>query len=83
KLVRNILMKVAQEHQEIAKTKPPFVRFVDFGNSSLDFELFFWSENTFRIENILSDLRFKIDEEFRQNNVTIPFPQRDIHIRTR
>jgi len=83
KLVRNILLKVAQEHPEISKSKPPFVRFVDFGNSSLDFELFFWSENTFRIENILSDLRFEIDEQFRQNKVTIPFPQRDIHIRTR
>ena len=83
KLVRNILLKAAEKHPEISNSKPPFVRFVDFGNSSLDFELFFWSENTFRIENILSDLRFYIDEEFRQNNVTIPFPQRDIHIRTR
>lgn len=83
KLVRNILLKAAQDHPEISKSKPPFVRFVDFGNSSLDFELFFWSENTFRIENILSDLRFKIDDEFRQNKVTIPFPQRDIHIRTK
>lgn len=83
KLVRDILLEVAQEHPEISKTKPPFVRFVDFGNSSLDFELFFWSEKTFRIENILSDLRFKIDEQFRQNKVTIPFPQRDIHIRTK
>ena len=82
KLVRDILLKVAKEHPEVSKAKPPFVRFVDFGNSSLDFELFFWSENTFRIENILSDLRFDIDEQFRRNKVTIPFPQRDVHIRT-
>ena len=82
KLVRDILLKVAKEHPEVSKIKSPFVRFVDFGNSSLDFELFFWSENTFRIENILSDLRFDIDEQFRRNKVTIPFPQRDVHIRT-
>jgi len=82
KLVRDILLKVAKEHPEVSKIKTPFVRFVDFGNSSLDFELFFWSENTFRIENILSDLRFDIDEQFRRNKVTIPFPQRDVHIRT-
>lgn len=83
KLVREILLKVAKAHPEVSKSHPPFVRFIDFGNSSLDFQLFFWSENTFRIENILSDLRFEIDDQFRQNNVTIPFPQRDVHIRTK
>lgn len=79
--VKNILMKVANDHPDVSKTKQPFVRFTDFGNSSLDFQLFFWSDKTFRIENILSDLRFDIDNQFRKNNITIPFPQRDVHMK--
>lgn len=80
-LVKKILLKVAKSHADVALIKDPFVRFTDFGNSSLDFQLFFWSEKTFRIENIFSDMRFEIDNQFRANNVTIPFPQRDVHIK--
>jgi small-conductance mechanosensitive channel len=80
-LVKSILSKVAEQHPDVSKLKQPFVRFTDFGNSSLDFQLFFWSDKTFRIENILSDMRFDIDNQFRKNNVTIPFPQRDVHIK--
>jgi small-conductance mechanosensitive channel len=81
-LVKRILLNEANKHPDIVKEeKQPFVRFADFGNSSLDFQLFFWSENIFRIENTLSDLRFAIDSAFRKNNVTIPFPQRDVHIK--
>lgn len=80
-LVKRILLAEAKKHSGISKSKEPFVRFEDFGDSSLDFRLFFWSEQTFRIENILSDLRFSVDQEFRKNNVTIPFPQRDVHFK--
>lgn len=79
--VKRILLAEAKKHSGISKSKEPFVRFEDFGDSSLDFRLFFWSEQTFRIENILSDLRFSVDQEFRKNNVTIPFPQRDVHFK--
>ncbi len=54
----------------------PFVRFTNFGDSSLDFELHFFSRNFIRIEDVKSDLRFEIDNAFRENNVEIPFPQR-------
>ncbi|MBC8485052.1 MAG: mechanosensitive ion channel [Ignavibacteria bacterium] len=81
-LVRKVLLECASEHKEVENIPEPFVRFVDFGNSSLDFELFFWSVNNFYVENIKSDLRFLIDKKFRENKIQIPFPQRDIHIRT-
>ena len=81
-LVRKVLLECAAEHEEVENTPKPFVRFIDFGNSSLDFELFFWSVNNFYVENIKSDLRFLIDKKFRENKIQIPFPQRDIHIRT-
>jgi small-conductance mechanosensitive channel len=80
RLVERVLMEVARENADIGNHPPPFVRFQDFGNSSLDFQLFFWTENTFRVENIKSNLRFNIDAQFRKNNIRIPFPQRDVHI---
>lgn len=78
--VRTILLDVASRHRDINKAPKPICRFVDFGNSSLDFELLFWSKNNFRIEDVKSDLRFLINEEFKKNQITIPFPQRDLHI---
>ena len=76
KLVKGILLKVASEHPEIVENPNPFVRFTNFGDSSLDFELHFFSRNFIRIEDVKSDLRFEIDHAFRENNVEIPFPQR-------
>lgn len=80
RLVERVLLGCAREHKGIAENPSPFVRFSDFGNSSLDFQLFFWTENSFRVENIKSSLRFRIDDEFRKNNIRIPFPQRDVHL---
>jgi len=82
KLVEDILTKVAVDHPNVLNKPEPKVFFRDFGNSSLDFELMFWSEHTWEIEFTRSDLRFKIDQAFRDSNVTIPFPQRDLHIKT-
>ncbi|NQY10832.1 MAG: mechanosensitive ion channel [Flavobacteriales bacterium] len=81
-LVKKILLECIAEHPEVLPTPDPIVRFNDFGDSSLDFEVFFWSENIFRIERIQSDIRFLIDQKFRDNAVEIPFPQRDLHIRS-
>ena len=80
-MVEKVLLKVAEEHTDIAKKRKPFVRFINFGDSSLDFKLFFWSKKSFMVEFIKSDLRFAINKEFEKNNITIPFPQRDVHIK--
>ena len=80
RLVEKVLLECAREHKDISNQPAPFVRFLDFGDSSLDFQLFFWTENTFRVENIKSSLRFSIDDHFRKHNIRIPFPQRDVHI---
>lgn len=81
KLVKNILLKVVTEHPEIVEHPNPFVRFTNFGNSSLDFELHFFSRSFLRIEDVKSDLRFEIDNAFRENKVEIPFPQRVVWMR--
>lgn len=78
--VREILLRVATGHESILKFPKPNVFFKDFGDSSLDFQLMVWMSNIWEFESILSDIRFAIDKEFRENGVTIPFPQRDIHI---
>ncbi len=79
-LVKKLLLQVAKEHPELLKKPNPFVRFADFGDSSLNFELYFWSNKSFVINNIKSDLRFAIDKIFRENKITIPFPQRVVHM---
>ncbi len=79
-LVTRLLLESATENTEIEQVPEPFVRFSDFGDSALVFQLLFWTRNAFRSENIRSHLRYSIDRKFREHNVQIPFPQRDIHI---
>ncbi len=80
-LVKEILLEVANAHPNIVRRPQPLVRFVNFGDSSLDFEILFWSRNLIAIEDVKSDLRFEIDRRFREENISIPFPQRDIWIK--
>lgn len=79
-LVRKVMVQAAQGHGLILKKPEPRVRFTEFGESSLNFELLFWTNRVLEYEDIKSDLRFKIEADFRKNDVTIPFPQRDLHI---
>jgi len=80
----NLVMKILKDSaikQDGVKEKPtPFVRFVDYADSSLNFEVYFWSDEVFRAENIKSEIRVRIFNEFKQNNIVIPFPQRVVHL---
>lgn len=80
-LVEKVLKECALNHNDVLSDKgfSPSVRLNNFGNSALDFQLIFYSFNLFRIESVKSKLRFLILEAFRENNITIPFPQRVIH----
>ena len=80
-LVKRLLIESTDENQKVAKSPKPIVQFADFGDSSLDFKLLFWTDDTFFVEMIKSDLRYTINNKFQENNITIPFPQRDIHIK--
>lgn len=81
-LVKTILIEIAEAHPNILKSTKPNVLFMDFGDSSLQFKLLFKINNSYAHLQIKSDLRFEIDKKFRQNNITIPFPQRDVHLIT-
>lgn len=80
-LVMNILKDAAIQQKSILNTPTPFVRFNNYGDSSLDFCIYFWSEEVFRVENIKSELRIRVFELFKENNINIPFPQRVVHIK--
>jgi small-conductance mechanosensitive channel len=80
--VRDILIKVANENAFILDQPSPSVAFNDFGDSSLDFILHFWSRNFMFIERVKSDIRFEVDQRFRAEEVVIPFPQRDLWVQS-
>lgn len=83
KLVMDILKQSALEHPEITDKESIAVLFLDFGTSSLNFRLLFFSHNIFRIEKVKSEIRIIINRKFIENNITIPFPQMDLHIKSK
>ncbi|MBI9062793.1 MAG: mechanosensitive ion channel [Marinilabiliaceae bacterium] len=82
RLVEKVLVQSAQEQSQVLIHPSPFVYFSNFGNSSIDFKLFFWVSDAFYVEKIKSDIRFNVDHNFRVNNIEIPFPQSDLHLKS-
>lgn len=81
-LVKDVLLKIGAEHTNVLKSPAPNVLFTDFADSSLNFELRIWVNDLWTYDSILSDIRFKIIEKFNEKNISIPFPQRDLHIKS-
>ncbi|MEP0987145.1 mechanosensitive ion channel family protein [Ekhidna sp.] len=81
-LVAELLKEAADENPDVVPSHQTVVRFIDFGDSSLQFEVLFWSNNQFRIEDVKSKIRFAINRKFIENKVQIPFPQRDLHLKS-
>lgn len=79
-LVTKILEEIAQHQKGILKNPKPFVLFEDFGDSALLFSLNYYTNDSFTDLRIKSDVRYTIDAKFREHRITIPFPQRDVHI---
>lgn len=81
--VQEILESIAQDHPEVitdGRAPGPRALFMGFGDSSLDFELRVRIDRIDRRFSVQSDLNFSIDQAFRDENITIPFPQRDLHL---
>ncbi|MEL7001683.1 MAG: mechanosensitive ion channel domain-containing protein [Bacteroidota bacterium] len=82
-LVKKLLLEVASENQGVLKKPAPDVLFEEFGDSSLNFFLRVWTTDFIDRPNILkSQLYFAIFKKFKDNNIEIPFPQRDINLRS-
>ena len=80
--VRELIEQSVDEHPDILKEPEPVVLFTDFGDSALLFEAYFWihAATNMDLRKVRSDIRFQIDELFRQHGIVIAFPQRDVHI---
>lgn len=79
-LVEKLLIQAASSHPDVLKDPEPTVVFTDFGDSSLNFKIVFTINDSFKAQFPKSDIRFEIDKLFRENNISIPFPQRDVNI---
>ena len=81
--VRSVLMRVAREHVDVLDEPPTDVIFKGFNDSSLDFELRVWTARQVTTPKVIaSDLYFRIFAAFQQEGIEIPFPQRDLHLRS-
>ncbi len=80
--VERLILQALHEHERVLKAPEPLVLFTEFGDNSLNFEARFWV----RVRSILdrlrveSDLRYRIDDLFRESDLVIAFPQRDVHL---
>ena len=82
KKVKSALLQAAAEHIEVLRNPSPQVFFIAFGDSSLDFELLIWTSDPSRQSPVKSDLYFRIAEIFAEQQIDIPFPQRDVNLKT-
>ena len=81
--VREILLRVASEHEGVLKSPAPSVNFSEYGDNSLNFELWVWTIKYTNHPKVLqSDLYFNTFRQFKEHGIEIPFPQRDLHIRS-
>jgi small-conductance mechanosensitive channel len=80
--VRAALLEAAKGHPLALRDPRPQVDFVRFGSDAVELELEVWTAEPQQQEQLVSDLGFRIDEAFRRAGVEIPFPQRDLHVRS-
>lgn len=81
--IKKLLLEVAYSNSGVLNTPEPDVLFDSYGDSSLNFNLSVWTQDYFDRPNILkSELYYAIFRKFKENNIEIPFPQRDIHLKS-
>ena len=79
--VRKALLDVAAQSKHLAEDPEPRVRFREFGDSSLNFELLGWIDEPVLRGPALDELNTAVYHRFRQDGIQIPFPQRDVHVK--
>jgi len=80
--VKEALLKAPRGHSDVLRNPEPIIFFLGFGDSSLDFELRVWIAEPIAQYRVKSDLFFRIEELFREGEIEVPFPQRDLHVRS-
>lgn len=80
--VRSALLDAARDHPDVLDQPPPRVHFLAFGDSALQFDLLVWTRDPRIQQRLVSDLNYRIAANLRQHRVQVPFPQRDLHLRS-
>lgn len=80
--VIKILEESAREHLEVDAKKTIEARLVSFGDSSLNFQVLFYSSTIFGSDRMKSDIRRVMRRKFIEHNINIPFPQMDVHMKS-
>ena len=80
-LVKEALIAAARSTENVLATPEPTVWFKEFGDSSLNFDLFAWVDNPKKRFETESEIHFSIVKQFKIHDITIPFPQRDVYIK--
>jgi small-conductance mechanosensitive channel len=80
--VRRALLEAARGHPSVLREPRPDVQLRGFGESSIDFELLVWTCDPRNQRLLVSDLNYRIVESLRRHGIQIPFPQRDLHLRS-
>jgi small-conductance mechanosensitive channel len=82
--VEQIMLEVAEKEPLVSNDEKPQVRFVEYGESSINFELLVWIDvRDVARKKVRSALYFAIFDEFKNAGIEIPFPQRDVHVRSK
>ena len=81
RLAEKVLYECVKNIPQILIDPEPNVLLDNFGESWLDFVVNFYVNDAFGVQTIKSDLRFEVDKKFREHNIIMPFPQRELHIR--
>lgn len=82
--VAALIRQAVEEHERILPQPAPIIIFDDFGDNALIFDVYFWCQVSSEMElrQVRSDLRFRIDHLFRDADIIIAYPQRDVHLDT-
>lgn len=82
RLVSRLMQEITVRQSKVLDTPKPEVFFQDFGDNALNFEVFFWINSKVEggIRAVGSNIRFEIDDAFKEHNIVIAYPQRDIHL---
>ena len=81
-LVKTTLLEAAKSHPEVLRRPESYVWFTEFGDSSLNFELYIWTNDPNNRFTIKSQINFEINRLFKEKGIKIPFPQRDVHFKS-
>lgn len=82
-IIQKVLLEVAEANKDVLKRPAPDVLFIGYGDSSIDFDLLIWTSSYIDKPIMLkSQLYYEVFKKFKEHNIEIPFPQRDLHLKS-